>query len=47
MIRNIAERRAIRRALQQTDNNISDAAKLLDVTRPTLYSLLERLHIEV
>ncbi len=47
IIRSTAERRAIRRALQETDNNISDAAKLLDITRPTLYSLIERLHIEI
>ncbi len=47
IIRNTAERRAIRRALKETSNNISDTAKLLDITRPTLYSLIERLHIEV
>ena len=47
IIRNTAERRAIRRALQASDNNISDAAKLLDITRPTLYSLIERLNIVV
>jgi len=47
VIRNTAERRAIRRALQETDNNISDAAKLLDITRPTLYSLIERLNIQI
>jgi len=47
IIRSTAERRAIRRALQETDNNISDAAKLLGITRPTLYSLIERLHIEI
>ena len=47
IIRNIAEKRAIRRALQETDNNITEAAKLLEVTRPTLYSLIERLNINV
>lgn len=47
IIRNTAERRAIRRALKETDNNITDAARLLDITRPTLYSLIERLNIEV
>ena len=47
IIRSTAERRAIRRALQASDNNISDAAKLLDITRPTLYSLIERLNIVV
>ena len=45
--RNIAEKRAVRRALQEADNNITEASKLLEVTRPTLYSLIERLHIEV
>ena len=47
LVRSSAERRAIRRALQACDNNISDAAKLLDVSRPTLYSLIERLHIDI
>ena len=37
IIRNTAERRAIKMAIQKTENNISDAAKLLDITRPTLY----------
>jgi two-component system NtrC family response regulator len=46
-IRNIAEKRAIRRALKHAEGNISKAAKLLDVTRPTLYSLIERLNISV
>lgn len=47
VIRNTAERRAIRRALKEAESNISDAAKLLDITRPTLYSLIERLHIDI
>jgi two-component system NtrC family response regulator len=47
IIRSTAERRAIRRALQETDSNISEAAKLLDITRPTLYSLMERLNIDI
>ena len=46
VIRNTAERRAIRRALQETENNMTEAAKLLDITRPTLYSLIERLNIK-
>lgn len=46
-IRGLAEKRAIRRALNEVDGNISKAAKLLDVTRPTLYSLIERLGIQV
>ncbi len=47
VIRNVAERRAIRHALKEADGNISQAAKLLDVTRPTLYSLIERLKIQL
>ena len=37
-----ADRRAIRKALAQTDNNISSAAKLLGISRPTLYDLLKQ-----
>lgn len=37
-----ADRRAIRKALAQTDNNISGAAKLLGISRPTLYDLLKQ-----
>ena len=47
VIRSTAERRAIRRALQETENNMTEAAKLLDITRPTLYSLIERLNIKL
>jgi two-component system NtrC family response regulator len=47
LVRNVAEKRAIRRALKEVDGNISKAAKLLDVTRPTLYSLIERLNISI
>ncbi|GER06460.1 PEP-CTERM-box response regulator transcription factor [Iodidimonas muriae] len=35
-----AERDAIQRAMAQADGNISEAARLLDVSRPTLYQLL-------
>ncbi len=41
-VREIAERRAIRRALTHTNDNISEAAKALGITRPTLYNLLEK-----
>jgi len=44
-IRESAERQAIQRALLNADDNISEAAKLLGVTRPTLYNLLEKYHI--
>ena len=37
-----ADRKAIRQALSRTDNNISGAAKLLGVSRPTLYDLLKQ-----
>ena len=47
LIRQNVEKRAIRRALTEASGNISKAAKLLEVTRPTLYSLIERLNIEV
>ena len=40
--REIADRRAIRQALARTDNNISGAAKLLGISRPTLYDLLKQ-----
>lgn len=41
-VREVAETGAIRQALHYADNNISEAARLLGVTRPTLYSLLEK-----
>ncbi|HET9459003.1 MAG TPA: helix-turn-helix domain-containing protein, partial [Sphingomicrobium sp.] len=37
-----ADRKAIRQALSRTDNNISGAAKLLGISRPTLYDLLKQ-----
>jgi two-component system NtrC family response regulator len=40
--REAADRRAVRQALARTDHNISNAAKLLGISRPTLYDLLER-----
>jgi two-component system NtrC family response regulator len=42
-VREDAERKAVIRAMGHCDDNISDAANLLGVTRPTLYSLLEKL----
>ena len=44
-VRETAERQAIQRALLNTDDNISEAAKLLGVTRPTLYNFLEKYNI--
>ncbi|PWG02766.1 PEP-CTERM-box response regulator transcription factor [Sphingosinicella humi] len=37
-----ADRKAIRQALARTENNISGAAKLLGISRPTLYDLLKQ-----
>ncbi|MBQ0720358.1 MAG: PEP-CTERM-box response regulator transcription factor [Gammaproteobacteria bacterium] len=42
LVREDAERKAIQRALGHTDNNVSEAAKALGITRPTLYSLFEK-----
>ena len=39
--REIADRRAIGRALAQADGNIAGASRLLGVSRPTLYDLLK------
>ncbi len=47
IVRNAAEKRAINRALKEENGNISKAAKLLDVSRPTLYSLIDRLGVEL
>jgi two-component system NtrC family response regulator len=40
--REVADRRAIRQALTRTENNISGAAKLLGISRPTLYDLMKQ-----
>ncbi len=40
--REIADRRAIRRAIARTQGNISGAAKMLGISRPTLYDLLKQ-----
>lgn len=47
MVREEAETIAIKRALAYSRNNISNAAKLLGVTRPTLYSLFEKYNIHI
>jgi len=44
--REIADRKAIRQAMSRTDNNISGAAKLLGVSRPTLYDLLKQYRLQ-
>ncbi len=40
-VRETADRRAIARALSRADGNISNTAKLLGISRPTLYDLLK------
>lgn len=46
-VRHNAERNAILRALVMTESNISATAKLLGVTRPTLYDLIKKYNIQV
>jgi len=45
-IREEAERKAIVRAMNHCNQNITEAANMLGITRPTLYSLLERLGLK-
>ena len=40
--REVADRKAINHALTRTENNISSAAKLLGISRPTLYDLIKQ-----
>lgn len=44
-VRDNAEKSAVARAISYTDGNVSRAAELLGVTRPTLYNLMEKLNI--
>ena len=46
-VREIAETRAIKQALTIANNNVSKTAKILGVTRPTLYSLFTKYRIKV
>ena len=45
-VREHAESRAIRNAYQIAEHNMSRTAELLGVTRPTLYSLIDKYHLE-
>jgi two-component system NtrC family response regulator len=45
-VREQAESRAIRNAFLVAEHNMSRTAELLGVTRPTLYSLIEKYHLE-
>ncbi len=46
-VREDAERSAITQALLEAGNNMSRAARLLGITRPTLYSLTDKYEIQV
>ena len=45
-VREIADRRAIHQALIRTDSNISATAKLLGISRPTLYDLMKQYQLQ-
>jgi two-component system NtrC family response regulator len=45
-VREHAESRAIRHAYQIAERNMSRTAELLGVTRPTLYSLIDKYHMD-
>ena len=45
-VREQAETKAIRRAYHQSEQNMSRTAELLGVTRPTLYSLIDKYHLD-
>jgi two-component system NtrC family response regulator len=40
-MRELAERQAIKRALYDSEHNLSRTAELLGITRPTLYSFMK------
>jgi two-component system NtrC family response regulator len=41
-----ADRKAIRRALSRSDGNISSTARILGISRPTLYDLLKQYDLQ-
>ncbi len=45
--REAVEKTTIIQALKQCDNNISKAAKVLDISRPTLYDLISKFSLDV
>ncbi|MDT0593484.1 PEP-CTERM-box response regulator transcription factor [Glaciecola petra] len=45
-VRENAESKAIRKAYHQAEQNMSKAAEMLGITRPTLYSLIDKYHME-
>jgi two-component system, NtrC family, response regulator len=44
-VRELSEMRAIKRAIHHSDRNLSRAAELLGITRPTLYNLMRKYEI--
>ncbi len=44
--REAADRRVIRHALARSEGNISSTAKLLGISRPTLYDLLKQYDLQ-
>ena len=46
-VREEAERRAIIRALGHSNQNVSDAANALGITRLTLYNIMEKLGLKL
>jgi two-component system NtrC family response regulator len=44
-VRELAEMQAIKRAIHHADRNLSRAAELLGITRPTLYNLMKKYKI--
>ncbi len=46
-VREEADRKAIRQALARADGNISNAAKLLGISRPTFYDLIKQYNLRV
>lgn len=46
-VRDAADRKAIRRAIARTEGNISNAARLLGISRPTLYDLIKQHGLQV
>ncbi|UTA47355.1 PEP-CTERM-box response regulator transcription factor [Simiduia sp. 21SJ11W-1] len=46
-VRSTAEKAAILQALSMSDNNISGAAKLLGITRPTFYDLIKKYELNI
>lgn len=45
-VREAAEKQAVKRALSISNGNISNTASLLGITRPTLYTLIEKYSLQ-